>query len=116
MSDVMGDCDTQVGMMYNNEVVITYSFAGFGTVESLVLDTSKVDTTLNIADVYAYNYQTDTYELIFENGDTLSSGQLRPYIEGGMLKLKYERPLEDNGDPQYYDTALPRISAIGSGK
>ncbi|MCR5700822.1 MAG: hypothetical protein K6G76_01610 [Lachnospiraceae bacterium] len=116
MSDVMGDCDTQVGMMYNNEAVITYSFAGFGTVESLVIDTSKVDTTLNIADVYAYNYQTDTYDLIFENGDTLSSGQLRPYIEGGMLKLKYERPLEDNGDPQYYDTALPRISAIGSGK
>ncbi|MBE5924486.1 MAG: hypothetical protein E7271_08470 [Lachnospiraceae bacterium] len=116
MEDVKGDCDTQLGMIYSSEVVVTYTFASFGDVEVLAIDTSNVDTSYTIADVYAYNYETETYDPIFADSDTLSSGQLKPYIQGGLLKLKYEKPLDGGDINQYSETAMPRILAYGAAK
>jgi hypothetical protein len=66
--------------------------------------------------VYAYNYETETYDPIFADSDTLSSGQLKPYIQGGLLKLKYEKPLDGGDINQYSETAMPRILAYGAAK
>ena len=39
--------------------------------------------------VYAYNVKTDSYDLLFEDSDTLSKEELKAYIKDGKLQLKY---------------------------
>ena len=44
---------------------------------------------IRYAKVYAHNVKTDSYDLIFEDNDTLGKEELKDYIKDGKLRLKY---------------------------
>ena len=110
-----GDYDPADGMLYNGEVTVTYSFEGYPgitTLENLSYDkVEAVDSSTyganGYASVYAYNNETGVYDLLFENGCTLSGADLQKYMVGNIIMLKYE-PVDSQGT--YY---MPRIAARG---
>ena len=110
-----GDYDPADGMLYNGEVTVTYSFEGYPgitTLENLSYDkVEAVDSSTyganGYASVYAYNNETGVYDLLFENGSTLSGAELQKYMVGNIIMLKYE-PVDSQGT--YY---MPRIAARG---
>lgn len=109
-----GEYDTD-GMLYNGEATVTYSFEGYPgitTLENLSYDRAEaVDSSTyganGFANVYAYNNETGAYDLLFENGSTLSGAELQKYMAGNIIMLKYE-PVDSQ--ITYY---MPRIAARG---
>lgn len=110
-----GEYDSTDGMLYNDAVTITYSFEGYPgitTLENLsygkeeAVDSSSYGTN-GYANVYAYNVETGVYDLLFENGNTLSGTELQKYMSGNVIMLKYEAV---NSQATYY---MPRIVARG---
>lgn len=109
-----GEYDTTSGMIYNDAVTITYSFEnspGITTLENLSYGggQSALQSVNNgsYAKVSAYNPETGIYDVIFENSGILSGDDLKKYISGNIIILRYE--MDETG----YSTYMPRIIARG---
>lgn len=106
-----GDYDSSDGMMYAEDVTITYSFEGYPGITSLEL--VSTDEMLSsqkgygsYAEVYAYNVETGNYDRIFEDDRVLSGKELEKYMLGDILMLRYHTD-------EVYEGFIPRIAAKG---
>lgn len=107
-----GTYDTTDGQMYQNEMDLTYSFENYPDIKELV-NLTYGDEPYNgnsgqYARVYAYNIVTGAFDEIFTDSDTLGGEQLKQYLDGDVLILRFE---SDSAD--YYSTYMPRIAARG---
>ena len=103
-----GDFDANDGMLYADSVNITYSFEEYPGINELQNLNYDQKEERNFADVYAYNAQTDEYEPIFKNSDTLSGSDLQKYINNNILILEFR-----SNNIEMYSTYMPKISARG---
>lgn len=110
--DSQGEFDSSNGYMYDQggTVTATYSFTGFGDIDTLMLNNAILDDG-EYAEVYAFNVDTGNFEKIFDGTDTLSGTELAKYMSHGIIQLRYEQ--SGNAYQSYY---IPRISASGKGK
>lgn len=114
--DSQGDYDYETGMIYGNEAILTYSFEGYGDINTLKPMTEGYggpDSVNQIAECYAMNTDSGEYEPIFENGAELSGAELNKYLSHGVLILKFSKPLNPQNDG-YYDYVIPRIAAFSN--
>lgn len=107
-----GDFDGENGLMYKQEVDVTYSFEKYPGITTLELTTfGKQNANDNpsdfYAEVYAYNAETGDYERIFEKDAVLSGEALEKYIAGNVIHIRYK------GKGDYYNSYVPRIIARG---
>lgn len=107
-----GDFDGENGLMYKQEIDVTYSFENYPGITTLELTTfGKQNANDNpndfYAEVYAYNPETGDYERIFEKDAVLSGETLEKYIRGNVILLRYK------GKGDYYSSYVPRIIARG---
>lgn len=105
-----GEYDTQDGMMYNEAVTITYSFEnspGITALENLYFGAEGTVNGGSYARVSAYNPETGDYDLIFEDGKVLSGEDLKKYMSGNIIVLRYDTV--NTG----YSAYIPRIIARG---
>ena len=112
--DSQGDYDYETGLIYGNEAILTYSFEGYGDINTLKPMTEGYGGTDNvnqIADCYAMNTDSGEYEPVFENGAELSGGELNKYLSHGVLILKFSKP-DNSQNGGYYDYVIPRIAAF----
>ncbi len=103
-----GEYDAQDGMLYNDAVTITYSFEnspGITALENLSFGEEGTVNGGSYARVLAYNSETGDYDLIFENSKVLSGNDLKKYMSGNIIVLRYE----NIGNSAY----MPRIIARG---
>ncbi len=109
--DVQGDCDWSNGLIYEGAATITYSFEDFPGIKTLEdVDFGKEVMlsygSAKYADVSAYNPETDEYEPIFTESSILSGEDLKKYVSGNILILRYT-------SDSMYECYMPRIVARG---
>ena len=112
--DSQGDYDYETGMIYENDVILTYSFEGYGditTLKPMVEGYGGPDSVNQIAECYAMNTDSGMYEPIFEDGAELSGAELNKYLSHGVLILKFSKP-DNSQNGGYYDYVIPRIAAF----
>lgn len=105
-----GEYDAQDGMIFNDAVTITYSFEnsqGITTLENLFFGENEVVNGGSYARVSAYNPETGDYDPIFTDSKTLSGNDLKKYMSGNIIVLRY-----DTVNPGY-SVYIPRIIARG---
>lgn len=105
-----GGYDTSDGMIYDSIVKMTYSFENYRGITQLVNRTYNkqpfaYNTSTSYADVYAYDAETGEYVQIFKDSDTVSGEELKKYLVGDILILKFE----NTNDNAY----MPKIAAKG---
>ncbi len=103
-----GDFDHDSGMLYADIVNITCSleeYPGITTLQNMNYDQQK---GITYADVYAYNAQTDSYEQIFKNSDTLSGTELKKYLNNNILILEFRYV-----NAEMNSVYMPKITAKG---
>lgn len=104
-----GEYDSTDRCIYSGVVTATYSledYEGITTLVNLDHDKKPVNGYGEYAAVYAYNAQTGDYEAIFTNSDTITGEELKKYVAGNILILRYEGG-SDGG------TYIPKICAKG---
>lgn len=105
-----GEYDAQDGMIYNDAVTITYSFEnspGITALENLSFGEEGTVNGGSYARVSAYNPETGDYDLIFADGKVLSGEDLKKYMSGNIIVLRYDTV--NTG----YSAYIPRIIARG---
>lgn len=109
-----GEFDTNDGMMYSNMVTVVYSFEDSKNITELKIPTYGKTPNNYVSAVYAgvsaYNVLSGEYERVFVNSDTLSGDELKKYLEGNRIMLRYE-----SGEVQVNETTvfMPKITAKG---
>lgn len=102
-----GDFSTTDGMIYTNNVTVTYSFENITELINQSYGKTPLDYVYeSYADVYAYNIADGKYEQIFQDSDTIGGEELKKYISGNILILRYET----NGSDM---AIMPQIAAKG---
>lgn len=108
------DFDANDGIMYSNLVTVVYSFDDCKTITELK-DSTYGKTPQNYvsavyAGVSAYNVLSGEYERIFVDSDTLNGDELKKYLSGNCITLRYE-----SGEVQVNETTvfIPKIAAKG---
>ena len=105
-----GEYDTQDGMIYNDTVTITYSFEnspGIASLENLSYGEKETFNGVSYARVSAYNQETGDYDPIFTDSKVLSGNDLKKYMSGNIIVLRYDTV--NTG----YSAYIPRIIARG---
>ena len=103
-----GDYDSMERYIYSGAVTATYSFENYPDITAIT--NMSYDKTVDYgkyADVYAYNVETGNYDMIFTDSDTLSGEELKKYMAGNVMILRYEAA--DTKSSTY----MPKISARG---
>lgn len=105
-----GDMDSMDQQFYSDKVKFEcYIPSEMGTVTHLKLVDPGTEELL----YYLYNWESDTYDEVWLNGDNdLNTSQMEPYIRNGCLRICVERVVKDT----YSWTALPVISITGREK
>lgn len=104
-----GDYDSTDKCIYSGVVTATYSledYEGITTLVNLDHDKKPLNGYGEYAAVYAYNAQTGDYEAIFTNSDTITGKELKKYVAGNILILRYEGGTDGV-------TYIPKICAKG---
>lgn len=110
--DSQGDYDSGTGSLYGNDATITYSFEGYGEIDTLtpVLEVGYgEENNTYFASCEAMNVDTGQFEPVFVDGAELSGEELKKYLSHGVLILRFSKP---NGDG-YQEYLIPRIAAFG---
>lgn len=108
-----GDYDQTDGMIYSNNITVTYSFEDCQSITELInrsYGKMPADYTSGIyANVYAYNVLNGNYEQIFINSDTISGEELQKYLSENVLILRYETDSAMENTTAF----MPKITAKG---
>lgn len=113
-----GDYDSGTGQLYTDEVRVTYSFEGYGDIDTLTFndDNASINggniNNVQYASVEAFNMDTGDYEPVFVDSDTLTGAELAHYLSHNIIKLRYIGQNDDSSGI-YIEYHVPRISAEG---
>lgn len=100
--------DSEELMMYSTSSDVKVVFNNSDSIKELVYAGQRPDS--NVA-TYAYNYETDSYDAIFEDNQTVLSGdELNKYLRNNTILFRFE------SEDDYYYNYLPYISARGGSR
>lgn len=105
-----GDYDSVERCIYGGVLTQNYSFEDYSGVTELVnlnYDKKQGGSEYNYASIYAYNVKTGNYDVIFKDSDTIKGEELKKYLDGNIMILRYES--SSDGASAY----LPHIIAKG---
>lgn len=110
--DSQGDYDSENWVLFGDEVNITYSFEGYGNIDTLTIINDSISNG-SYAYCEAFNMDTGDYEPVFDGTDELTGVQLEKYLSHGILKLKFSRNTDVYAGMNYDECYIPRIAASG---
>jgi hypothetical protein len=92
--------------MYAQEITMDVQFLQDDVIDTLMYEENSQNVQGQTVKVEAYNWQSDTYEQIFVNEDTISGKDLEKYMSSNMIRLRFTNSSD-------YMAYLPEISAKG---
>lgn len=102
-----GDYDTYDGWMYAEQVDLNFVFNPDDNIENLSMIDRTADTYQQCADVYAFNWDTQQYDRIFVNEETVSGEDMKHYYQNQRISLRF---INSNKDAT---GIIPSIAAYG---
>lgn len=103
------DWDSYDGQLYANTVYADFYLSGVCNNVVALVNQGAENSYMNVedTDIYAYNYQTGEYDLLFVDSDCEEFPQGCPYLsEGRQMSLRFECPTT-------YDCYVPKLVVVG---